>query len=44
MSGALSGQRAIIIGGSSGIGMAAAAAMLADGAQVWIAGRDIAFP
>ena len=40
MSGALEGKRALIVGGSSGIGLASAQAMLEDGADVWIAGRD----
>jgi NAD(P)-dependent dehydrogenase (short-subunit alcohol dehydrogenase family) len=35
------GQRAIIIGGSSGIGLAAARALAARGAQVVIAGRSL---
>ena len=40
MSAALAGQRALIVGGSSGIGLASAEALLADGARVWITGRD----
>ncbi|MCE2391049.1 MAG: SDR family oxidoreductase [Proteobacteria bacterium] len=37
--GALAGQRALVIGASSGIGMSSAGLLLADGADVTIAGR-----
>jgi NAD(P)-dependent dehydrogenase (short-subunit alcohol dehydrogenase family) len=37
--GPLAGQRALVVGGSAGIGMASTAALLADGAHVVIAGR-----
>ncbi len=36
----LSGRRALVLGGSSGIGLAAAAMLVADGADVTIAARD----
>lgn len=36
----LSGRRALVLGGSSGIGLAAAAMLVADGAEVTIAARD----
>lgn len=36
----LDGQRALVTGGSRGIGFAAAIALAAAGAQVWIAARD----
>ena len=39
MSGALEGQRAIVIGGGSGIGLGSARALAADGAVVTICGR-----
>src|SRR5690242_6342970 len=38
--GVLSGTRAIVIGGSSGIGLATARALAGDGCRVTIAGRD----
>jgi NAD(P)-dependent dehydrogenase (short-subunit alcohol dehydrogenase family) len=38
--GALDGTRALVIGGSSGIGLAAARLLAADGCRVTIAGRD----
>lgn len=40
MSGRLEGQRALIVGGTAGIGLATARAMLAEGANVVIAGRN----
>jgi NAD(P)-dependent dehydrogenase (short-subunit alcohol dehydrogenase family) len=36
----LNGQKAVVIGGSSGIGLATAKALLAAGAQVHLTGRD----
>lgn len=33
------GRRAVISGGTSGIGLAAAHALLADGAEVWLLAR-----
>mgnify|MGYP004727806193 CR=1 FL=1 len=36
----LDGQRALVTGGSRGIGFAAAIALAEAGAQVWIAARD----
>jgi len=39
MTGALSGQRALIVGGTAGIGLATARQMLAAGATVVVAGR-----
>ena len=33
------GRRAVISGGTSGIGLAAARALLADGAEVWLLAR-----
>jgi NAD(P)-dependent dehydrogenase (short-subunit alcohol dehydrogenase family) len=39
MDGALAGQRAIVVGGGSGIGLASTRALARDGAQVTIAGR-----
>src|SRR5688572_3102860 len=38
--GALTGQRAVVFGGSSGAGFAAAQAFIADGARVVITARD----
>src|SRR5690554_6232022 len=40
MSGALAGQRALVVGGSAGIGLEVARQMLAAGAEVVIAGRN----
>ncbi|MCC5986348.1 MAG: SDR family oxidoreductase [Pararhodobacter sp.] len=40
MSGQLDGRRALIVGGTAGIGLATARAMLAEGAEVVIAGRN----
>ena len=37
----LSGRRALVTGGSRGIGKAVAAALLAEGAEVAIAARDV---
>ena len=37
----LAGRRALVTGGSRGIGKAAAAALLAEGAEVAIAARDL---
>lgn len=37
---ALAGKHALVIGGSTGIGLASAQALLRDGASVWIAGRN----
>jgi len=42
MTGVLDGTRALIVGGSAGIGLAVARAMLAEGARVVIAGRSAA--
>lgn len=39
MSGKLAGKVAVITGGSSGIGLAAAQRFVAEGAQVFITGR-----
>jgi NAD(P)-dependent dehydrogenase (short-subunit alcohol dehydrogenase family) len=39
MDGALAGQRAVVVGGGSGIGLASTRALARDGAQVMIAGR-----
>ena len=39
MDGALAGQRAIVVGGGSGIGFGSARALARDGAIVTIAGR-----
>ena len=39
MTGRLSGKRALVIGGGTGIGFACAEAMLADGAKVMLSGR-----
>lgn len=41
MSGALDGQRALVVGGGSGIGLAAARLLAADGAHVTLAGRTL---
>src|SRR6478609_1645837 len=38
--GVLAGTRAIVVGGSSGIGLATARLLAADGCRVTIAGRD----
>jgi 3-oxoacyl-[acyl-carrier protein] reductase len=38
----LDGRRALVTGGSRGIGKAAAAALLAEGAEVAIAARNLA--
>ena len=40
VTGALAGQRALVVGGTAGIGLAVARAMLAEGAQVTVAGRS----
>ena len=37
--GPLAGQRALVVGGSAGIGLASTRTLLADGAHVVIAGR-----
>ena len=39
MDGALAGQRAVVVGGGSGIGLASTRALARDGARVTIAGR-----
>ena len=41
MSAALAGQRALVVGGGSGIGLAAARLLAADGAHVTLAGRTL---
>ena len=40
MGDALAGRTALVLGGSSGIGLASARALAVDGARVTIAGRD----
>ena len=40
MSGALAGARALVVGGTAGIGLATARRMLAEGARVIVAGRS----
>lgn len=40
MSGTLAGQRAVVVGGTAGIGLATARMMLAEGARVIVAGRS----
>ena len=40
MSGRLSGKRIVIIGGTTGLGLSAARAMVAEGADVVVVGRD----
>jgi NAD(P)-dependent dehydrogenase (short-subunit alcohol dehydrogenase family) len=37
----LAGRRALIFGGGSGIGLGAARCLMVDGADVWLAGRDV---
>jgi len=40
VSGALAGQRALVVGGTAGIGLAVARGLLAEGARVMLAGRS----